>query len=47
MEKQARGETGIKCWLASGTERGIELTQMKCPGFFYEKAEETFNPLIS
>ena len=47
MEKQARGEMGIKCWLASGTERGIELTQMKCPSFFYEKAEETFNPLIS
>lgn len=38
---------GINCWLVSGTERGVELTQNKCPGFFYHKAEETFNPLIS
>lgn len=38
---------GIKCWLVRGPGRGIELTQKKCLGFFYQKAEETFNPLIS
>lgn len=41
-----RGDTGIKCRLVSGTEWGIELTQKKCLSLFYQKAEETFNPLI-
>lgn len=46
-EKQVRGEMGINAWLVSGTKRGIELTQKKCLSFFYQKAEETFNPLFS
>ena len=43
VEKQANGEMGLKCWLASGTKSDTELTQKKCPGFFYGKAEKTFN----
>jgi len=46
VEKLARGKKEIKRWLVSGTRRGTQLTQKECPSFFYQKAEETFNPVI-
>lgn len=30
---------GINHWLVSGTEKGIELTQKKCPAVFYQRGK--------